>query len=158
MPEIQLWVLLRVTFTRRPHAPVLTKQNGAHLQRQMAGELHGSCDRFRRRSFVSSWHLWESSRRRHVQVGIREGLGPTEAGLMEHKMGSCGDVLWSAASGRGAALLCSAPVPISSHLQSRFRQQLAASSCLSEPTVLTRLFLLQFGDTLYRIHFIFICV
>lgn len=86
-----------------PRTLVLTKQNGAH-QHQMARELDLRADRFRRRSFVSSWHLWESSRRRHVQVGIREGLGTTEAGLMEHKMGSCEDVFWSAATAGGAAL------------------------------------------------------
>lgn len=97
-PKYSVGFLLRTSFTRRPRAPVLTKQNGAHLRRQMARELDWRGDRFRRRSFVSSWHLWESSRRRHVQVGIREGLGTTEAGLMEHKMGSCGDVFWSAAT------------------------------------------------------------
>lgn len=120
---------------------------GHHLQRQMARELDRRVDRFRRRSFVSSWHLWESSRRRHVQVGIREGLGTMEAGLMEHKMGSCGDVFWSAATGGGAALFSAAPVLITIHLYSTFRLMPVAASFhspLSKSRIVTRLFVLHF--------------
>lgn len=127
----------------------------------MARELDRRVDRFRRRSFVSSWHLWESSRRRHVQVGIREGLGTTEAGLMEHKMGSCEDAFWSAATGGGAARFSSAPVPISTHLYSTFRQMLADASFyspLSKSRIMTHLFMLPFIIILCEIFFLFVFI
>lgn len=46
-------------------------------------------DRFCFCSFASSWHFWENSRQRNVQVGIREDLETKE--LREDKMEA---VLW----------------------------------------------------------------
>lgn len=75
---------------------------------------------------------------------------------MEHKMGSCADAFWSAATGGGAALFSSAPVPISTHLYSTFRQMPADASFyspLSKSRIVTHLFMLPFIIILCVIFF-----
>lgn len=74
---------------------------------------------------------------------------------MEHKMGSCEDAFWSAATGGGA------PVPISTHLYSTFRQMPADASFyspLSKSRIVTHLFMLPFIIILCVIFFLFVFI
>lgn len=79
---------------------------------------------------------------------------------MEHKMGSCEDVFWSAAIGGEAALFSSASVPIGTHLYSTFRLMPAAASSHSNQEIVTHPFMLQIVDIISHFFFLFdlICV
>lgn len=100
----------------------LTKQNKAIKISWLDGGWRG--DRFCFCSFGTSWRLWENSRHRHVQVGIREGLKTIEPGLMEHKMESCEDVFGPQWLGEKLFHIY-AMMPITTHLYSTFRQKQA---------------------------------
>lgn len=75
---------------------------------------------------------------------------------MEHKMGSCEDVFWSAATGGGAAPFAAAPAPISTHLHGTFGHIPADASFdspLLKSRIVTHLFMLPFIILLCVIFF-----